>query len=44
MLLSIAYTMSSDSLMSDKYAAISEIAQLRESKRLPALGQAKEML
>jgi len=44
MLLSIAYTMSNDSLMSDKYAAISEIAQLRESNRLAPLGKAREML
>lgn len=44
MLLSISYTMSNDSLMAEKYAAIAEIGQLRESNRLPPLGSAKEKL
>lgn len=39
MLLSIAYTMNGDSLMAEKYAAISQVAQLRDMGRLPPLGQ-----
>jgi len=42
MLLSIAYTMNGDSLMAEKYEAISNIAQLREQGRVANVGQSKE--
>lgn len=42
MLLSIAYTMNGDSLMAEKYEAISNIAQLREQGCVANVGQSKE--
>lgn len=41
MLLSIAYQMDNDSFMSDKYKAISNLMQLRQLGRVPAVGSSK---
>jgi hypothetical protein len=43
MLLSIAYKMDGDKLMAEKYAAISNIAMLRSSGKITALGANKNL-
>lgn len=42
MLLSIAYQMDNDSFMSEKYKAISNLMQLRQLGRVPAVGNSKD--
>ena len=41
MLLSIAYHMNGDTVMSDKYRAISNLMQLRELNRVPIVDERK---
>lgn len=44
LLLSISYQMTGDLLMASKYEAISNLAQLRELKRIGEAGSAKESI